>query len=87
MNWLRQAATDRYHNCVSSKRVALLTATFALALAVTLLALAACFGHNVAAALGATAVPLAGLGGWSYVGGKGAEAVRFKSNESEEIQP
>jgi hypothetical protein len=51
----------------------MLLATFALALAVDLLAVAAMYGREVAAAIAAVAVPLAGLGGYSYVGGKTAE--------------
>jgi len=81
MTWLREAATDRYHNCISSKRVALLSATFALAFSVIALSIAACLGHSVAGALGAVAIPLAGLGGWSYVGGKGAEALKFQTSD------
>ena len=81
MQWLRQAATDRFHNCVSSKRVALLASTFALAASTITLSVAACFGHDVAAGLAAVAVPLAGLGGWSYVGGKDAEANRYSKSE------
>ena len=76
MNWLKEAATDPFHGCVSSKRVAMLTATFSLALATVGLSIAACLGYEVAAALSAVAIPLAGLGGWSYVGGKTAEAKR-----------
>lgn len=84
MSWLREAATDRFHNCVSSKRVALLTATFSLSLTTIGLAVAACLGYDVAGSLAAVAVPLAGLGGWSYVGGKGAEAVKFNKPEGGE---
>jgi hypothetical protein len=83
MPWLREAVTDRYHNCVSSKRVTLLVATFALALSVIMLSIAACMGHEVGVALGSVAVPLAGLGGWSYVGGKGAETMKFQTNNDE----
>ncbi len=86
MSWLREAVTDRYHNCVSSKRVTLLLATFALALSVVLLSVAACLGRDVGVALGAVAVPLAGLGGWSYVGGKGAEAIKFQTT-IDEVKP
>lgn len=73
MNWLREAITDGTNRQVSSKRIAMLLATFALALAVDLLAVAAMYGREVAAAIAAVAVPLAGLGGYSYVGGKTAE--------------
>jgi len=76
MNWLKEAATDRFHNCVSSKRVAMLTATFALAFATVGLSFAACLGYDVAGALSAVAIPLAGLGGYSYVNGKATEAKR-----------
>lgn len=47
----------------------MLIATFALALSVVILSVAALFGYEVALALGAVSVPLAGLGGYSYVNG------------------
>jgi len=54
---------------VSSKRVTMLLAAAALAISVVVLSIAAVMGREVAAALGAVAVPLAGLGGYSYVQG------------------
>jgi len=57
----------------SSKRVGLLIATCAMSLSLILLAIAALYGHEVSMALGSVAVPLAGLNGYSYVGGKQAE--------------
>lgn len=68
MNWLHEAVSD-ISGRVSSKRVGLLVATCALALAVILLAVAHILGHDAALALGAVAVPLAGLNGYSYVRG------------------
>lgn len=76
MNWLREAVSDGRTGKASSKRLAMLIACAALALAVIILAVAAYFGRDVAVALGSVAVPLAGIGGFSYVGGKGAEAKR-----------
>lgn len=73
MNWLREAISDGKSGTASAKRLAMLVATFALAIAVVVLAAAAYLGHDVALALGAVTVPLAGLGGYSYVGGKYAE--------------
>ena len=57
----------------SSKRFALVVATLSLGLSTVVLSVAACLGQDVALALGAVSVPLAGLGGYSYVGGKKAE--------------
>jgi len=77
MNWLREAVTDSQNGCVSSKRVSLLVAAFTLALATTLLAIAAMLGRSVDAALMmAVTAPLAGLSGVGYVGGKHVEAKR-----------
>jgi hypothetical protein len=73
MNWLIEAATDSTTKAVSSKRVAMLTATFSLALSTIALSIAAVMGREVAAALAAVSVPLAGLGGYSYVGAKSIE--------------
>ncbi len=68
-NWLREAINDEKSERASSKRVGLLTATFALSLAVVMLSIAQILGHDAALALGAVAVPLAGLNGYSYVRG------------------
>lgn len=76
MSWLLDAVSDSKTKCVSSKRIAMLLATVSLSLATIGLAIAACLGYEVAAALGAVSVPLAGLGGYSYVGGKSAEVKR-----------
>ncbi|MCG2585524.1 hypothetical protein [Massilia sp. TS11] len=76
MNWLRESISDGRTGRASSKRVAMLLATLALALAVVILAAAAVFGRDVAAAIAAVAVPLAGIGGGAYVGGKSAERRR-----------
>jgi hypothetical protein len=73
MNWLREAVTDSGTDKVSSKRVAVLVGSFSMSIAVDILAVAALFGHDVSLALGAVCVPLAGLGGYSYVHGKIAE--------------
>lgn len=54
----------------------MLTATFSLSIATVGLSVAACLGYDVAAALSAVSVPLAGLGGYSYVNGKSTEAKR-----------
>lgn len=58
----------------SSKRFALVVATLSLGASTVVLSVAACLGQDVALALGAVSVPLAGLGGYSYVGGKKAES-------------
>lgn len=58
----------------SSKRFALVVATLSLGASTVVLSVAACLGQDVALALGAVSVPLAGLGGYSYVGGKKVEA-------------
>ena len=69
---IRASVVDRTGQ-VSSKRIAMLSATFALAVATIILACAAFAGHDVAGALAAVAAPLALLGGASYVGGKHVE--------------
>lgn len=76
MNWLREAVCDSQTQKVSSKRVAMVAAAFSLAIAVVLLATASLFGYEVSASLGAVSIPLAGLGGYSYVHGKVAEGRR-----------
>ncbi len=83
MNWLLDAITDSVTNRVSSKRVAMLVATVALAFAVVVLAVAGFVGRDVAAALTAVAVPLAGLGGYSYVNGKAAELAARKDRDDD----
>lgn len=73
MNWLREAISDGRTGKASSKRIAMLAGAMSMSAAVVILAIAAVFGHEVAAALGAVCVPLAGLGGYSYVQGKAIE--------------
>ena len=75
MNWFREAINDSRTGKASSKRIAMLAAAISMAIAVVILASAALFGYEVAAALGAVCVPLAGLGGYSYVQGKAIEKV------------
>lgn len=73
MSWLREAISDSTTRLASSKRLAMLIATTALAISVVGLTVAAILGHPVATELVAVSVPLAGLGGYSYVNGKQAE--------------
>lgn len=73
MNWLREAATDGATGRVSSKRVAMLLATLSMSITEVLLAVAALYGRDVSMALAAVSVPLAGLGGYTYVNGKANE--------------
>ena len=70
---LTQAMQDGRSERGSSKRVGLLLATSSMSVSVVILSIAALNGHEVSMALGAVAVPLAGLNGYSYVGGKMAE--------------
>lgn len=70
MNWLHEAITDSTTKKSSSKRICMLVACFALALATVALAGAACLGYDTASALTAVSIPLAGLGGYSYTNGK-----------------
>lgn len=73
MNWLREAINDSATGKASSKRIAMLAGAVSMSLAVVVLSAASLFGYDVAAALWAVTVPLAGLGGYSYVNGKMAE--------------
>lgn len=73
MNWLREAINDSATGKASSKRIAMLAGAVSMSLAVIVLSAASLFGYDVAAALWAVTVPLAGLGGYSYVNGKIAE--------------
>ena len=73
MNWLREAISDGKNGTASSKRIAMLSGAISMSIAVIVLSVAAWFGYDVAAALWAVTVPLAGLGGYSYVNGKVAE--------------
>ena len=82
MGWLREAISDSQTNKASAKRIAMLMAALSMSAAVVILSLAALLvGRDVAAALGAIAVPLAGLAGYGYVNGKAAEAKRFEKEE------
>ena len=73
MNWLREAINDSATGKASSKRIAMLAGAAAMSLAVVVLSAASLLGYDVAAAMWAATVPLAGLGGYSYVNGKIAE--------------
>ena len=71
MNWLRETINNSQTGMASSKRIALLSGAVSMSIAVVVLAAAAVCGHEVAGELAAVCVPLAGLGGYSYVqGGK-----------------
>lgn len=76
MNWVREAINDSRTGKASSKRVAMLAGAGSMSIAVVVLSVASLFGYEVAAALWAVTVPLAGLGGYSYVNGKQVEAQR-----------
>ena len=65
MRWVKDVLSGPSGQA-SSKRVALLMATLSLSAATVLLSVAAVMGYSVAGELGAVALPLAGLGGWSY---------------------
>lgn len=67
--WIKEMISDSAGQ-VSSKRTAMLLAASSMSIAVILLSVAAMIGRDVAVALGAVSVPLAGLGGYSYVQGK-----------------
>ena len=73
MSWIREAINDSQTGKASSKRIAMLVGAVSMSLAVVVLSAASLFGYDVAAALWAVTVPLAGLGGYSYVNGKIAE--------------
>ena len=73
MNWLREAINDSATGKASSKRIAMLAGAVSMSLAVVVLSAASLFCYDVAAAMWAVTVPLAGLGGYSYVNGKIAE--------------
>lgn len=72
MNWLREILSDD-ESLLSSKRVSMLMATASLSIAEIILAVAALYGNNVDMALAAVSVPLAGIGGYSYVRGMAQE--------------
>lgn len=64
---LTQAMQENSSGRGSSKRIGLLMATTAMSVSIVLLSIAAMSGHEVSMALGAVALPLAGLNGYSYV--------------------
>jgi hypothetical protein len=53
----------------SSRRFALVVAVLCLGVSTVVLAVAACLGQEVSAALAAVTVPLAGMAGYSYAAG------------------
>ena len=73
MSWLRETISNSQTGMASSKRLALIVATGAMSVTAILLGVAALMGYSVGVELGAVCVPLAGLGGYSYVGGKAQE--------------
>lgn len=76
---LQDGRTKRY----SAKRLAMLMACLSMSVSLIILALAAYHGRVVDVALSGLAASLAGLGGWTYVGGKSAEAKRNNETEAE----
>lgn len=72
LNYLKSIIDEG--TAASAKRFSLVVGVLALAASTVGLTLAACLGNDVAASLAAVAVPLAGLAGHAYVGGKKAEA-------------
>ena len=72
MSWLTEICEDSAGQ-LSVKRVGLLIATVSLSSSAMILSVAFYLGHDTSAALAAVCVPLAGLNGYSYVGGLGAE--------------
>lgn len=73
MTWLREAINDSKTGQASSKRIALLSGAASMSMAVLVLSAASLWGYDVAGAMWAVTIPLAGLGGYSYVNGKQAE--------------
>lgn len=74
MSWIREAINDGRTGKASSKRIVMLIGASSMSIAVIILSVASLFNKDVAAALWAVTIPLAGLGGYSYVNGKLAEA-------------
>lgn len=72
MKWLTEICEDK-DGQLSVKRVGLLIATVALSVSALILSAAFYLGHDTSSALAAVCVPLAGLNGYSYVGGLNAE--------------
>lgn len=73
IEFLSNALRDGKTGNASTKRIVLLMAAVALSLATVILAIAACRGGDVSAALWAVTTPLATIATGSYVGGKIAE--------------
>jgi len=74
IRWIARIVENGGTGNPSVKRVSLVIAVCALAAGTIILCAAAYQGHEVALALAAVTGPLAGLGGYSYVGGKKAES-------------
>lgn len=83
MKWLAESLQDGRSGRYSVKRLVTLIAALALALALIILAGGAYRGREVDMAIGLVAGALAGLGGYTYVGGKSVEAKRPKEEASE----
>lgn len=61
---------------LSSKRVTMLIAVLSMAITEVCLAVAALYGRNVDVAITGVSTALAGLGGFSYIGGIKHESTR-----------
>jgi hypothetical protein len=73
MNWLDGAIRDNRTGGYSSSRIGALVATFAMSLSILILSIATIvIDKDMAMALGALAVPLAGLNGFNYGANKAA---------------
>lgn len=73
---LVQAMQDNKTGLGSSKRVNTVIATTAMSIAVVILAIGGMQGHDVAIAITGVSASLAGMCGYSYVGGKSVEQKR-----------
>jgi hypothetical protein len=84
MNWLDGAIRDNKTGGYSSSRIGALIATVAMASSVLILSIAAILtDKDMAMALGAVAVPLAGLNGYNYGANKGNKYSN-KGNEDDD---
>lgn len=72
--WLAAFLEDGKNGNPSIKRAVLLMASAAMSVGIVILSIAAANGYEVSAALAALAVPLAGMAGYGYVGGKRVES-------------
>jgi hypothetical protein len=80
MKWLDGAIRDNKTGGYSSSRIGALVATAAMSLSILILSVATIIiDKDLAMALGALAVPLAGLNGYSY--GKNKDAGRISDKE------